>query len=179
MGKHKPVKIVENMETGVKESITYPDERTLKVRGLQESGMTHTEIAKELEIGEGTVCRELKLFADTIDRVFNPDDIRQELQAYIGLAKSDIAQGMQKGTGTIGLRFMEGMGALSPKTIIGADKSTLPPESQVKELCTQLAQVPAYRQIMMESLGLGEPVEPVDLGPAEVVESSTPVSGGG
>ena len=182
MGKHKPIKVVENMETGEKESITYPDERTLKVRGLQESGMTHAEIAKELEIGEGTVCRELKLFQDTIGRVFNPDDIRSELQAYIGLAKVDVQQGMSKGTGTIGLRFLEGMGVLSQKLQIGTDKNATPPESQVKELVAQLAQVPAYRLLMLEALGLSEPVEqaePIDTTYEEVQDQSPPVHGGG
>lgn len=180
MGKFKPARNELNESTGEVERITYPDAQTLEIRGLQESGLTIVQIADKTGLSESTINRELKLFKDTIGRVFNPDSIRSELQAYIGLAKSDITQGMAKGTGTIGLRFLEGMGVLSQKLQIGQDKSSMPPESQVAELCGQLAQVPAYRLIMLEALGLSEPPEPIDLGEASVIEdSSTPVSGGG
>jgi len=174
MGRRKPTGLIESESTGQTEKVVYPDKQTFNVKACQDQGLTISEIAVELELSESTVNREIKIFKDCLSHVFDPESVRQELNVYMGLAKSDIASGMARGKGTIGLRFMEGMGILSPKTIIGADKSTLPPEYQVIELCDQLAQVPAYRAIMLNALGLGESVESVEstdhIEDAEIVE---------
>lgn len=136
--------------------VRYPDRQTTKVWELQRAGLTHLQIAKELNVSASTVNTELRLYRETLARDWPISELRNELATLAPKAIVAIEDSLDKLQAPTALRLMEGLGVLNPKIDLRVTQDNRPTEEQLIQVCAWAKDIPVLRLAMLKALGAGD-----------------------
>lgn len=128
------------------EVIKLPDDRTLWINSLRESGHTIAETAKIVGIAESSVTLEHKLYRDTVARgAGGVENWQKDADVILPLAFRALVNKLKSGDGRLAAEVLRGRGILV-NSEHQVTVSTANPAEQLIEGLATLLQVPEYRR---------------------------------